>query len=99
MDDLDVFLKSLLLMMIHGFIIMIQKQKSNRKCTFLKMDIRPRKVWQNKSAGKRMATIFFMKSGLVKSISLEFGVSISIYWYDNKCNKCLSQIFAVTSQR
>ena len=60
------------------------------------MDIRPRKIWRNKSSSKRMVTIFFMKSGLVELISLEFGALSSVHWY---VNKCLSQIFGVTLQR
>ncbi|CAF4960666.1 unnamed protein product, partial [Rotaria socialis] len=40
-------------------------------------DPRPTKVHRNKSAGKRMVTIFFMKSGLIKPIPLETGATVN----------------------
>ena len=47
----------------------------------LEGDIRPRKVRRNKGAGKRMVTIFLIKSSLIKSIPLESTASISAHWY------------------
>jgi [histone H3]-lysine36 N-dimethyltransferase SETMAR len=57
---------------------------------------RPMKVRRNRSSGKRMVAIFFMKSGLIESIPLESGASVNADWY---VNNCLSQVFDVVSQR
>jgi transposase len=44
-----------------------------------------------------MVAIFFMKSGLIKSVPLETGASLTASWY---VNICLPQVFkAVTEQR
>ena len=43
--------------------------------------IRPMKVRWNKSSGKRMVVIFFMKSSLIKSIPLVFGALTNSYCY------------------
>ena len=55
-----------------------------------KTDARPTKVRRNRSAGKRMVAIFFMKSGLIESIPLESGTSVTGEWY---INDCLPQVF------
>ena len=57
---------------------------------------RPTKVRRNRSSGKRMVAIFFMKSGLIESIPLESGASVNADWY---VNNCLSQVFDVVSRR
>ena len=83
-------LDTFLLMMNHSLIIINQKQENNRKYECLKMI---HKFDEAKVPGKRMVTIFVVKSGLIKPILL---VSISVHWY---VNSCLSQIFDVISQR
>ena len=40
-------------------------------------DQRPTKVRRNRSSGKRMVAIFFMKSGLIKSVALESDENIT----------------------
>ena len=57
--------------------------------------IRPSKVQQNKTFGKGMMTIF-TKFGLIKSIRLKYGASISAHGHTNNY---LSQSFVVIPQR
>ena len=59
-------------------------------------DLRLTKVRRNKSLGKRMVSIFFMKSSLIESIALKSGVSISARSY---VTKCLSTVFDAVAQR
>ncbi|CAF1130283.1 unnamed protein product [Rotaria sordida] len=59
-------------------------------------DPRPTKIHRTKSAGKRMAAIFFMKSGLIKSVPLETGTTVNASWY---VNTCLPQVFKAVSER
>ena len=59
-------------------------------------DQRPSKVHWNKSAGKRMVAVFFMKSGLIKPVPLEIGATVNDRWY---VNTCLWQVFAAMSER
>ncbi|CAF0752516.1 unnamed protein product [Didymodactylos carnosus] len=56
---------------------------------------RPTKVHRYKSSGKRMVATFFIKSGLIKSIPLERGKTITARWY---VNSCLPQIFETVSE-
>ena len=58
--------------------------------------IRSSKVQQNKRSSKGMMTIFFTKFGLIKSIRLKYGASISAHGHTNNY---LSQSFDVISQR
>ena len=57
---------------------------------------RPIKVRRNKSSGKRMVAIFFMKSGLITPIPLESGQTVNANWY---VNHCLPEVFKVVSER
>ena len=61
-----------------------------------KDDRRPTKVLRNKGSGKRMVAISFMKSGLIESIALESGASISARSY---VGNCLSRISDPVTQR
>jgi histone-lysine N-methyltransferase SETMAR len=74
---------------------MIQK-KEQSKVWVSKTDPRPTKVHRNKSSDKRMVAIFFMKSGLIKSVPLEAGVTVNASWY---VNTCLPQVFKAVSER
>ena len=57
---------------------------------------RPTKVRRNKSSGKRMVAIFFMKTGLIKPIVLESGQTVNANWY---VNHCLPEVFKAVSER
>ena len=50
--------------------------KAQSKVWVSKTDPRPTKVHRNKSSGKRMVAVFFMKSGLIKVVPLETGVTL-----------------------
>ena len=70
--------------------------KQQSKTWVSKDDPRPTKVRRNKSFRKRMIAIFFMKFGLVESIALESGASISAQSY---VTNCLSRVFDAVAQR
>ena len=70
--------------------------KQQSKTWVSKDDPRPTKVRRNKSFGKRMVAIFFMKSGLIESVALESGASISARSY---VTNCLSTVFDTVAQR
>jgi hypothetical protein len=73
------------------------KTKEQSKVWISKTDSRPAKVHRNTCAEKRMVVIFFVKSGLLKSVPLEAGGSLTASWY---VNICLPQVFeAVSEQR
>ena len=59
-------------------------------------DQSPSKVNRNKSVGKRMMAVFFMKSGLIKLVPLETGAMVNASWY---VNTCLPQVFSAVSER
>ncbi|CAF1549287.1 unnamed protein product [Adineta ricciae] len=70
--------------------------KEQSKVWVSKTDQRPTKVRRNRSSGKRMVAFFFMKSGLIKSVTLESDQNITAAWY---VNHCLPQLFEAVSQR
>lgn len=70
--------------------------KEQSKMWVSKESPRPTKVRRNRSSGKRMVAIFFMKSGLIESIPLESGATANADWY---ANTCLSQVFTVVSHK
>ena len=43
-----------------------------------------------------MVAVFFMKSGLIKSVLLERGATVNASWY---VNTCLPQVFSAVSER
>ena len=43
-----------------------------------------------------MVAVFFMKSGLIKSVPLETSVTVNASWY---VNTCLPQVFSAVSER
>ena len=43
-----------------------------------------------------MVAVFFIKSGLIKTVPLETGVMVNTSWY---VNTCLPQIFSAVSER
>ena len=43
-----------------------------------------------------MVAVFFMKSGLIKSVLLETSATVNASWY---VNTCLPQVFSVVSER
>ena len=43
-----------------------------------------------------MVAVFFMKSGLIKSVPLETGATVNASWY---VNACLPQVFSAMSER
>ncbi|CAF2265348.1 unnamed protein product [Rotaria magnacalcarata] len=51
--------------------------KEQSKVWMSTTDPRPTKVYRNKSAGKRMVAIFFVKSGLIKFVPLETGATVN----------------------
>ncbi|CAF4708260.1 unnamed protein product, partial [Rotaria sp. Silwood2] len=59
-------------------------------------DPRSTKIHRTKSARKRMVAIFFMKSGLIKSVQLETDATVNSSWY---ANTCLPQVFKAVSER
>ena len=60
------------------------------------IDQHPSKVHRNKSAGKRMVAVIFMKSCLIKLVLLETDATVNADWY---VNTCLPQVFSVVSER
>ncbi|CAF1403876.1 unnamed protein product [Rotaria sp. Silwood1] len=70
--------------------------KEQSKVWMSTTDPHPTKVHRNKSAGKRMVAIFFMKSGLIKSVPLETDATVNANWY---VNTCLPQVFTAVSER
>ena len=70
--------------------------KQQWKTWVSKDDPRPTIVRRNKSFGKRTVEIFFMKSGLIVSIALESGASISARSY---VTNWLSRIFDAVAHR
>ena len=58
-------------------------------------DQRPSKVHWNKSAGKRMVAVCFMKFGLIKPVPLETGATVNTSWY---VNTCVPQVFSTVSE-
>ncbi|CAF3177204.1 unnamed protein product [Rotaria sp. Silwood2] len=70
--------------------------KEQSKAWMSTTDPRPTKIHRTKSAGKRMVAIFFMKSGLIKSVPLETGATVNASWY---VNTCLPQVFKAVSER
>ncbi|CAF1196972.1 unnamed protein product [Rotaria sp. Silwood1] len=70
--------------------------KEESKVWVSKTDPRPTKVHRNKSSGQIMVAVFFMKSGLIKSVPLETGVTLYARWY---VNPCLPQVFKTVSKR
>ena len=69
--------------------------KQQRKVCLSTTDQHPSKVHRNKSAGKRMVAVFFMKSGLIKPVPLETDVTANASWY---VNTCLPQVFSAVSE-
>ena len=65
--------------------IMILNYKNNEKFVCRQTDQRPSKVHRNKSVGKRMVAVFFMKSALIKAVPLETGATVNAIWYVNTC--------------
>jgi Transposase (partial DDE domain) len=61
-----------------------------------KNEARPTKVRRARSTGKRMVAIFFMKSGLIKSIALESGATVNADCYTNLC---LPEVLKTVSER
>ncbi|CAF3902704.1 unnamed protein product, partial [Rotaria sp. Silwood2] len=59
--------------------------KEQSKVWMSTTDPRPTKIHRTKSAVKRMVAIFFMKSGLIKSVQLETGATVNASWYVNTC--------------
>ena len=59
-------------------------------------DQRPSKVHRNKSVGKKMVAVFFMKSSLIKPVPLEAGAMTNASWY---VNTCLPQVFSDVSEQ
>ena len=59
-------------------------------------DQRPSKVHRNKSAGKRMVVVFFMKSDLIKPVPFETGATVTASWY---VYTCWWQVFSAVSER
>lgn len=59
-------------------------------------DPRPTKVRRQRSAGKHMFAIFFMKSGFNTIIPLENGKTVTADWYTNEC---LSTVLKQVKQR
>ncbi|CAF4799105.1 unnamed protein product, partial [Rotaria sp. Silwood2] len=70
--------------------------KEQSKVWMSTTDPRPTKILRTKSVGKRMVAIFFMKSGLIKSVQLETGARVNTSWY---LNTCLPQVFKAVSER
>jgi histone-lysine N-methyltransferase SETMAR len=70
--------------------------KEQSKVWVSKTDPRPTKVHRNKSSGKRMVAVFFMKSSLIKAVPLETGETLNASWY---INTCLPQVFKTVSER
>ncbi|CAF4608607.1 unnamed protein product, partial [Rotaria sp. Silwood2] len=70
--------------------------KEQSKVWMSTTDPRPTKIHRTKSAGKRMVAIFFMKSGLIKSVQLETCATVNASWY---INTCLPQVFKAVSER
>jgi histone-lysine N-methyltransferase SETMAR len=69
--------------------------KEQSKVRVSKSDIRPTKVHRIRSSGKRMVSIFFMKSGLIECIPLEPGDTVNASWY---VNVCLPNVFRAVSE-
>ncbi|CAF4235733.1 unnamed protein product [Rotaria socialis] len=59
-------------------------------------DPRSIKIHRIKSAGEKNGGYFFMKFGLIKSVSLETGAIVNASWY---VNACLPQVFQAVSER
>ena len=70
--------------------------KEQSKVCLSTTDQHPSKVRRNKSAGKRMVVVFFMKSALIKPVPLETGATMNASWY---VNTCLPQVFSALSER
>ncbi|CAF4124133.1 unnamed protein product, partial [Rotaria magnacalcarata] len=64
--------------------------KEQSKVWMSTTDPRPTKVHRNKSAGKRIVAIFFMKY-----VPLETGATVNASWY---ANTCLPQVFTAVSE-
>ncbi|CAF1125954.1 unnamed protein product, partial [Didymodactylos carnosus] len=69
--------------------------KEQSKVWVSQTDPRPTEVHRYESSGKRMVPIFFMKSGLIKSIPLERGETVTKRWY---VDSCLPQGFETVSE-
>ena len=70
--------------------------KEQSKVCLSTTDQRPSKVHRNKSVGKRMVPVFFMKSGLIQPVPLETGTTVNASWY---VNTCLPQVLSVVCER
>ncbi|CAF4151519.1 unnamed protein product [Rotaria socialis] len=70
--------------------------KEQSKVWMSTSDPRSIKIHRIKSAGEKNGGYFFMKFGLIKSVSLETGAIVNASWY---VNACLPQVFQAVSER
>ena len=70
--------------------------KKQRKACLSTTDQRPSKVHRDESAREKKGSSFFIKSSLIKSVTLETGTMVNASWY---VNTYLPQVFSAMSER